>query len=77
MACSVWAYGKGTISIWSNRVTLSPLVQRAKRPPFDGIRRAVKRISYQRIGAGKVSIAPHIGDDRRRFGAEPRVKGIW
>jgi hypothetical protein len=37
----------------------------------------VKRVSYERIGAGEVSIAPHVGDDRRRSGAEPRVQGNW
>jgi hypothetical protein len=35
----------------------------------DVIARAKKRIGHWRIGAGKVSIAPHVDDDRRRFGA--------
>jgi len=37
----------------------------------------MKRISHKRVGAGKVSIAPHVDDDRRRFGTEPCIKGIW
>src|SRR5207237_4516272 len=33
-------------------------------PLFDTVRRAMKRISYKRVGAGKVSIRPHVDDDR-------------
>jgi len=29
------------------------------------------------LGTGKVGIAPHVDYDRRRFGAEPCIKGIW
>src|SRR6267378_7949654 len=46
-------------------------------PLFDPIGRAMKRISHERASVGKVSIAPHVDDDRRRFGAEPCIKGIW
>jgi hypothetical protein len=28
-------------------------------------------------GAGKAGIAPHVDDDRHRFGAAPGIKGIW
>jgi len=48
-----------------------------RSPLFDPIGRAMKRISHERAGVGKVSIAPHVNDDRRRFGAEPCIKGIW
>src|SRR5258706_2553740 len=46
-------------------------------PLFDMVRRAMKRIGQKRIGAGKISIAPHVDYDRRRFGAKPCIKGIW
>ncbi|MEH2482329.1 hypothetical protein V1282_005686 [Nitrobacteraceae bacterium AZCC 2146] len=37
----------------------------------------MKRISDERIGADKISVAPHVDHDRRRFEAEPCIKGIW
>jgi hypothetical protein len=28
-------------------------------------------------GTGKAGIAPHVDDDRHRFGTAPGIKGIW
>jgi hypothetical protein len=38
-------------------------------PLFHAIGRAMKGISHEPVGAGKVGIAPHVDNDRRRFGA--------
>src|SRR5258707_1235113 len=46
-------------------------------PLFDMVRRAMKRVGHERIGVGKISIAPHVDYDRRRFGAKPCIEGIW
>src|SRR6267378_2866585 len=46
-------------------------------PLLDIVWRAMKRVSQKRVGAGKISIAPHVDNDRRRFGAEPCIQGIW
>ncbi|MEH2482330.1 hypothetical protein V1282_005687 [Nitrobacteraceae bacterium AZCC 2146] len=37
MAGSLQTYGNGSISIWSKRVTLLPLVQSAMRPAWDSV----------------------------------------
>jgi hypothetical protein len=37
MTGSLWTHGNDAISIWSKRVTLSPLVQSAMRPGFDRV----------------------------------------
>ncbi len=37
MTGSLRTHGNGAISIWSNRVTLSPLLQSAKRPAWDRV----------------------------------------
>jgi hypothetical protein len=42
---------------------------------FDIICRAMKRIRDERVGAGKISIAPHVDDDLRRFGPDPCIRG--
>jgi hypothetical protein len=37
----------------------------------------MKRIGHERFGAGKVSVAAHVDNNRRRFGAEPCVQDFW
>jgi hypothetical protein len=40
------------------------------------IGRAVERVGNKRVGTGKVGLAPHIDDDRRSIGTQPRVQFI-
>ena len=48
-----------------------------RSPLFDGVRRAVKRVGHEPLGASKVGVPPHIDNNRRRFGAELCIKDIW